>query len=203
MPDVLGTDRKEALTIIRSLGTEVIFIEKFIANEVPGTVLGTDPAAGEPLGDSVNLTVAPAGSSFYLNTFSPISGSCSGGSFRLNGKEFPQSLACNSSEKGKLHEWDLQRKVDGIEFTLGISDEIKDTGGSVTVEATVDGEVVAEATATFGEPVEMFIPTTDALRLSLRISATKSSDDAYYVPNAILGDARVIGTTDNLDQIKR
>lgn len=203
VPNVLGIDRKEALTAIRSLGAEVTFTEQFLADEVPGTVIKSEPAAGDTLGDSVNLTVVSAGSSFYLNTLSPISGYCSGGSFRLDGTEFPQSLACDSREEGASYEWDLQRKVEAVEFTLGISDEADETGGSVTVTAYVDGETAGEATAKFGEPVKMFIPTNDALRLSLTITGTKPSEDSYYRHSAVLGDARVIGTTDNIDQMER
>lgn len=203
VPNVLGTDRKDALTTMRSLGAEVVFTEQFLADEVPGTVIKSEPVAGEPLGDSVNLTVVSAGSSFYLNTLDPISGYCSSGSFRLDGKEFPQSIECDSREEGVQYEWDLQRRVDAVEFTLGISDEADQTGGSVTVTAYVDGEAAGEATAKFGEPTKMFIPTEDALRLSLTISSVKPSEDSYYRHSAILGDARVIGTTDNIDQMER
>lgn len=199
VPEIIGLDRTEALSKVRELGSEAEMTEVFRAEEKPGTVLEVNPKVGEPMGSRVTMTVAAAGSSIYLSSVDSIDGGCSSTSERLDGKQYPQSMECRTDdEKGYAYEWDLQKRVAAVEMMVGISDSESDTGGSVSVVAFVDGKEVARASATFGKPAKLFVPTEDGLRLRLVATGKAGSDDSYSTPSVVLGDARMIGTSDQL-----
>lgn len=199
VPDVVGKDRNAAISEVRELGSEAEIKEEFRADAKPGTVLAISPKVGEPMGDSVSMTIAAAGSSVYLSTVNSIDNYCSSSAERLNAKEYPQSLVCNTDdEEGYSWEWDLQKRVAAVEMMVGISDSAQETGGSVTVIAYVDGKEVGRASATFGKPAKLSAPTAGGLRLKLVTVGTKASKDAWDTPKVVLGDPRLIGTADDM-----
>ncbi|MDO5747093.1 MAG: PASTA domain-containing protein [Actinomycetaceae bacterium] len=199
VPDVIGKKKTDALTAVREIGAEAIIEEVFDSQAKTGTVLEILPKAGEILPGEVTLKIAASGASVYMSEVSTVSGSCGSGEVRLGGKPFPNSLHCSTSEEGYTIEWDLQKKVSGISATVGIADDERDTGGSVTVTVYADDKQVASTSASFGKSADLKASTEGALRLKILVTGKAADDDSWSTPNIVLGDARFIGTKDNID----
>lgn len=173
VPKVEGMDRTEATEAIRALGGEAVIVEVFDAESDPHTVIGVDPAAGEPLPATVTLRTVDPGSSVFLADLMALESSCSSEDTRLNGTDQPRSLLCSTSEEGEISEWDLGRKVSRIEMTVGVPDDSQETEGAVTVVVLADGEEVARASAAFGEEAALSANVEGSLRLRVVTLATE------------------------------
>lgn len=201
VPNLIGSDRQNAMNQLRELGSEVVFEEQFDVNKQPGTVLATSPKASEVLTDTVTVTIASSGGSIYLSQLKPISKSCSTVDARMNGESFASSLECRGGRDAESYEWDLQRKAEQVELTLGVADDVEDVNSQVHAVVYVDGTKVNEVDASFGKPVPLKIPTKGSLRLRLDLSGNQAPTSSSTV-KAILGDARVVGTLNDINQLE-
>lgn len=174
MPTLTGVDRQEAVATLSDLGVAVTVVFQYDAKATIGTVLNTSPAAGEPLGDTATVTLATTGSSIGLGDLRRLSGDCrSTGQVTLRGTEYPSAVECDAEPEASTTTWALGAKGDLFTATAGIDDDAT-PGTSATVEILADGAVVKTEKVTFGKSVEISVPVTGVIQLSVR--ATSSAE---------------------------
>lgn len=196
-PEVVDKPIADARGILEKLGA-VVRVERVVRpDRQPGRVLGSAPAAGEPLGQTVVLQVSDPGQALSLADLEMIDGDCdemSDGS--VNGHALQSSISCSPySESPSYGVWNLGRKVAALTAVLGVEDTGTAASGRVTIIA--DGDVVLDRTVTFGTDHEVRVPLDGVLRL--RIETTSNSDDG---PTVVIGDAALVSTQKALGQLE-
>lgn len=171
MPALVGADRQEAVATLSDLGVAVTVVFQYDAKATLGTVLSTAPAAGEALGDTATVILSTTGSSIALGDLRRLTGNCrSTGEVTLRGTGYPSAVECNAEPEAAMTTWSLGAKGDLFTATAGIDDDAT-PGTSATVEILADGAVVATTPVTFGKPVEISVPVTGVIQLSVRVSS--------------------------------
>lgn len=196
VPEVVGERYLEAIDAIRALGAEPEVVEAFDFQVPTGSVLSVEPAAGELLPSTVQLTVAQPGSSLYLKNLKAVSGSCSSIEAQLDGQAYKQSLSCGSGtvKSPRIAVWLLNRQVQVISGVIGINDK-DDPDQEVEVNVWGDGELLETYTASYAHPVEVSIPVSGVLRLEVETTSQKSA-------KVVLGDWTLKGTTESIDALE-
>lgn len=202
IPDLKGKNRIEAINTIRAMGGEASIKAVFNAQVAPDTVLDVSPKPGENLPATVTLEIASVGASVYLSELQSINGGCSKGNYGISGTTYANSLECYSNTDGNSIEWDIQKKVAALDATIGINDKSRQTDGSVTVAIYADNKKISEETVAFGSSKKISANLEGALRLKI-VATGKSGSNSYSSPEVVLGDARLIGTQSNIDQLQR
>lgn len=173
MPSLTGADRHEAVAALSNLGVAVTVIFQYDTKATVGTVLSTTPAAGEPLGDTATITLTTPGSSIRLGDLRRLNGDCrTTGQITLRGTDYPSAVRCYAEPEASATTWSLGAKGDLFTAVAGINDDAE-PGTSATIEILADGAVIKNQQVTFGKPVEISLPVTGVIQLSVRVSAPK------------------------------
>jgi hypothetical protein len=171
MPALTGANRQEAVATLSDLGVAVTVVFQYDANATLGTVLNTSPSAGEALGDTATVTLATTGSSIAFGDLRRLTGSCrTTGEVTLRGTDYPSAVECSAEPEPATTTWSLGAKGDLFTATAGVDDD-EAPGASATVEFITDGAVVATSVVTFGKPVEISVPLSGVIQLSVRVSS--------------------------------
>lgn len=187
MPALTGADRQEAVATLSDLGVGVTVVFQYDAKATLGTVLATLPAAGEALGDTATVTLATTGSSIALGDLRRLNGDCRAtGQVTLRGTQYPSAVECYAEPEASTTTWSLAAKGDLFTATVGIDDDAT-PGTSATVEILADGAVVKAEQVTFGKPVEISVPVSGVIQLSVRVSSPAEVE-------VVLASASVAGT---------
>ena len=195
-PELIGTQLSEARRLVESLGAVVHVTRDVDPTVADGTVLSIDPEAGEPLGPVLRVVVADAGDALSLSAlpFAEPTSCRAVDSAMLNGIAVQDSVACRFDDGAAAGEWVLSRRVSALEATIGVSD--RGDVGRAAVRVLGDGKVLAEATAAYGETTQVRVDLREVLRLRIEISAVDGE------PVAVLGDARLLGTSEQLADLE-
>lgn len=189
MPDVVGMSLSQTRSLFPGVKveTELVYDEEKADN----TVIAQDPAAGQPIGGSVKLTVARRPVTVYLADLeSADSDNFSACNSSVDAVAYPKSMCMDEywgGESGTVS-WNLSKGYRKLQATVGRSDDTSNTETKVKVEVSLDQRVVWSETVEFGTPVQMDIDVTDALRL--KIEATALNEERSSL---VLGDIRVLG----------
>ncbi|ORM37144.1 PASTA domain-containing protein [Williamsia sp. 1135] len=198
MPDIANMNGQQLSVELQKLGAQVEIQQRYQAGATAGNVVASTPATGEALPDEVILVVAEPGSSVYLGNLDAVSSGCSTGAVSLNGKDFQNSLSCTAgSREANKYEWVTKRAADQLTATVGIADD-DDADGRAKVDVFADGRLVSSVVAAYGTTVPLNAPISGALRISVVVSEVGGED----TPQAVLGDARVVGSTDAMARIR-
>ena len=213
MPDLVGLTADQAKAKLP--GNVKVDVVKANAphGEKEGTVLSTDPAAGEKISDTVTLTVAGSATSsstsgstktIYLSdiNLSSSSGDASTAKevFDMNGKNYvhgPKVYFSFVSSKW-TGEWNLGRHFNTLNGTLGITDNSEDSSATFTVEFYLDQELVQTETLAFGEFKDVSLDVRDKLRLKVVITRTDKRDRGASVG---FGDFQLQGDSDKVPSL--
>lgn len=154
--------------------------------EAPGTVLSSDPAAGEQFGDEVTLQVASAMKTIYLPDLNSIGYSdISGGPIDLSGKSYAHGMYATvysgHGAKPENAEWNLGRYFDTLSGTIGLTDHSVDANATFTVDFYLDQVLVRTETVKFGEYTDVSLDVKNALRLKIVVTRTDSNSDRATV----------------------
>ena len=207
MPDLVGltTDQAKA----KLPGNVKVDVVKANAphGEKEGTVLSTDPAAGEKISDTVTLTVAGSATS------TPTAGSTKTiyladikatervdtDIFNLNGKNYIHGFMRTFYYADPWStEWNLGRHFNTLNGTIGITDNSKDSDATFTVEFYLDQELVQTETLAFGEFKDISLDVRDKLRLKIVITRTDKRNHAASVG---FGDFQLQGDSDKVPSL--
>lgn len=198
MPAVVGLPRDQAAAAVQKLHGAVQISMVASADQAAGSVLSTDPEAGQPMPIGVTLKIADGGTSVALTSLDALEPvRCRQVSQALlNGTKQGMSLGCNPGfSSGKplqaSVEYAIARAAKYLVFTAGIEDSAKP--GSAEVEVLGDGKPLSKEAVTYGSGRAVRVDVTGVLRL--RIVATTTSSDAVQL---VLGDAKLVGNPDQM-----
>lgn len=201
MPDLVGSDQRDAQNEVEKLGGAAQFETVVDAGHSPGTILSTEPQANEPMPQIVRLSVASGGVARLLTDLSPLENSrCSRTTNVLvNGQTFASALTCTPRDNSPARAtYALSRKAGYLRFTLGVPDRTADTAATAKVTVIVDGTVALSEQAKFGASTAHTVPLTDALRMEIVVDAVGSGTK----PEVALGDIALMGLASDLDQLR-
>ncbi|MFT3662254.1 MAG: PASTA domain-containing protein [Gordonia sp. (in: high G+C Gram-positive bacteria)] len=198
MPDLTGVPHRDARTKLEDLGA-IVAVEQVVDPEVPaGAVLRTVPEKGRTMPRTVTMVVAEAGDALSLSTVSSVSSSncSSSSSSSVNGQTLSNNVTCRpgSSKTGRI-EYAVNRHATLLEAVIG-TDDRQGTGGA-TVTVFADDRPVKTVKVGLGTSEDVKVDLRKALRLRIEVT-TAGGDDS---PTVVLGDARLRGSTQGLDQI--
>ena len=210
MPDLVGMTTEQARAELP--GVKVTVVKANAPNgEKEGTVLSTDPAAGEKISDTVTLTVAGSATSsstsgstktVYLADIKATR-SISTSVFDLNGKSYIHGFTAYSpysNSSAWQTEWNLGKHFNTVSGTIGITDNSKDSNATFTVEFYLDQEVVQTETIAFGEFKDISLNVQDKLRLTIVVTRTdkRSGSDSAAIG---FGDFQLQGDSDKVPSL--
>lgn len=199
MPDLVGMTVTEADRTLSALGVAPEIVE-VVTSQTIGSVLETEPAAGQPIGGPVQISVASEGDAVYLYDLRSVEysranrqqGMVSGG--RSTDKAI---LLSPRGEDQAFADYAIAGRAVVFRATLGTND--RGAPGSLKVTVTGDGRVLGEFTAERGARTEIDVDVTGVTRLVL--AATLTDPQADERPDAVLADAHVVGSTADIDAI--
>ena len=210
MPDLVGLTTEQAKDKLP--GVQVNVVKAAAPNEeAAGTVLSTDPAAGEKISDTVTLTVVGSATSsstsgstktVYLADIKATR-SISTSVFDLNGKSYIHGFTAYSpysNSSAWQTEWNLGKHFNTVSGTIGITDNSKDSNATFTVEFYLDQEVVQTETIAFGEFKDISLNVQDKLRLTIVVTRTdkRSGSDSAAIG---FGDFQLQGDSDKVPSL--
>ena len=196
MPDLVGLTAEQAEDELP--GVQVNVVKTAAPNEeAAGTVLSTDPAAGEKVSDTVTLTVVGSVKTVYLTELNSSSSSFSDGAVDMNGTTYDHGMSVsfsyyNSSQTG---EWDLGRYFNALSGTIGIADDSSQSDATFTVDFYVDQELIQSETLASGEFKDVSFDVQDGLRLKIVITRTDKKNGGA---NVGFGDFQLQGDSDKV-----
>lgn len=198
MPSLKGMPNRDARTRLEDLGA-IVTVQSVVDPAVPaGSVIRTDPAEGQPMPASVIMVVADPGDALSLSTVSSVSSSsCStSSSSSVAGKTLSNNVTCSpGSSKKASAEYAVNRNATTFEATVGTDDKAGTGGATVTIYG--DGRPLKTVKVGLGKSEDIRVDLRNVMRLSLTVTSDGGDDS----PTAVLGDARLRGSTDGLDQI--
>ena len=207
MPDLVGLTADQAKAKLP--GNVKVDVVKANAphGEKEGTVLSTDPAAGEKISDTVTLTVAGSATSsstsgstktVYLSDIKATE-QVNTDVFDLNGKSQVHGFTkIFYSASQWSTEWNLGRHFNTMSGTIGITDNSKDSGATFTVEFYLDQELVQTETLAFGEFKDISLNVQNKLRLKIVITRT---DKGSRTASVGFGDFQLQGDSDKVPSL--
>ena len=212
MPDLVGLTTDQAKAKLPSNVKVDVVKANAPHGEKEGTVLSTDPAAGEKISDKVTLTVAGSATSSstsgstktiyladikateYVNT----------DVFDLNGKSYVHGFTkIFYRTESWSAEWNLGKHFNTVSGTIGITDNSDNSSATFTVEFYLDKELVQTETLAFGEFKDISLNGQDKLRLEIVVTRTDKKSGSASVG---FGDFQLQGDSDkvpNLDDLNK
>lgn len=175
MPDLVGKTQEEAKQALP--GVTVDIAETAAQNgQKLGTVISTDPKAGEslPSTGSVTLTVASNVTTIYLADLKPIKGQFSTEPVDLDGKAYAHGLVTGGFGGPEFTtEWNLGRYFTTLNGTIGLTDKSEAADATFTVEFWVDQKKIDTKEIRFGEFQKDFsLDVSNGLRLKIVVTRT-------------------------------
>lgn len=193
VPDVAGRTRDEVIDELAKLGAEVVEEFSYVPGQSAGTVLSSEPAAGQPLPASVKIVVAESPAVVHLAELSTVDGSCSTDETSIDGGQFDRSVVCRASGDESSVSWVVARAAERLRGVVGVPD----TGlpsTKVRVKIFGDGKELKAVTAKYGDAVDLDVPIDGVLRLTVSVRLTNGEDD-WSSSDVAFGDLRLEGGT--------
>ncbi|WP_330767028.1 PASTA domain-containing protein [Rhodococcus sp. M8-35] len=197
VPAVVGKPVAEARDALETLGA-VVRVVPAIRPEIPrGQVLSIAPAEGAPTPTVVTVTVADPGDALTLATVESVEqSSCSTtDQVSVNGAVVGPSIECSTGSDVAYIEYALARNAVALEALVGTNDR-EGTGGA-EILLLGDGRELARLGTGLGQSHQVRTDLQGVLRL--RIEAHTGQDGE--APAVVLGDARLLGSTEGLNAI--
>lgn len=202
IPDLSGQTEQGATAELASLGARVEVQRRYQPGATTGTVIASSPTPGEPIGDSVVLTIAEPPGSAFLNQLGTIDGSpsCRKAEAVVAGRQYPNSVTCAAGRDGEDYIWLLAGKVDQFQGLIGVADDgAQDAAADVTV--LVDGRQVATGRVSYTSPLAVDVPVQGGTQLQVRLTNPSGGSGRSVSIPVVLGDARVLGSRTLIDEL--
>jgi serine/threonine protein kinase len=200
MPNLVGKKAGEARDALpKSMKVEIV--DQVDEKTPDGTVLGQEPAAGQPVADTAKLFVARPAVTVYLDALVPTAGrwDTSGDSFVVGmaGKQYLHSLGQSfgtsyCATNTYFAEYNLSKGYRRFVTTAGISDNSEDSALKVQLEVFADGRLISNTPVGFNSVVPLDLDLTGALRLKVQLQVTSGSKTCGASTFA-LGEAKLLG----------
>lgn len=202
VPEVAGRKASELITQLRNLGANVQLEYGYDPAVAAGGVLSVTPVPGQALTPDATVTIAESGTAVFLSQLKCPSGCFSQyGELTLDGARYDNGLSddlrfssSDTETEVEHHEYQLGRHADLFIATVGVPDDVSETGGTIRVRLVGDGKELATVTTGYSQPVELKASVTGVLRIDVQTSFTKRPAGDYGSQTVALGDARVVGS---------
>lgn len=207
VPDVSGMARDEAVAAMENLGAVALVRSSYEPGAEPGTILATQPPAGQVLpaqiemvvagtGEALDLTEVPAVDSDNAGTTREVSGS--GQLFATAWQLEPDSPSGDREPEPAFVEFSLGRHVDRLEGTVAFEDAGA-TQGQLRLSVLGDGQQVDAVAVGFGVSQPLSADVRGVLRLRLEVMPVADVDEQ---PTLLLGEPRVVGSAEGVAQLE-
>ena len=197
MPDLVGLTAEQAKDELP--GDVKVDVVKAAApnEEAAGTVLSTDPAAGEKISDTVTLTVVGSTKTVYLTELDSTSSSFSDEAVDMNGKTYDHGMRVSFSyyNSSQMSEWNLGRYFNTLSGTIGITDDSTQSDATFTVDFYIDQELIQSETLRTGEFKDISLDVKGGGRLKIVITRTDKKNGGA---NFGFGDFQLQGDSDKV-----
>lgn len=200
MPNLVGKSVDDAKRAITDLYGIPQLVKVTTAEAPSGVVLSTEPAAGNAMTVEVTVRVSDGGQSLSLMDLSSVASSrCSKGTnLMIDGENQTQGLVCypGVSDRPSYVEYAIGRHATFLDASLGMLDR----GGQSDARVKVigDGKTLSASEVRFGTKTTLHVSVRGVLRLRIEVTGPSASGTA---PQLVLGDVRLVGNPDDLDQI--
>ncbi|MGN6588379.1 MAG: PASTA domain-containing protein [Solirubrobacterales bacterium] len=203
MPELEGKEEAEAKEALSQLGARVSVISRYEAGADEGTVLATDPLAGETIADKAVLEVAAPLSSVFVTQLIPLQASCrTGEEALLAGEEQAEAVIClpEPGANPRSVTYQLGGEAETFEADLGLDD-----GGNaeapVEFRVLVDGRPALTRQLRFGESLPVEVPVLGSFQLQLEATAVGRTAPGSPPLRAVFGEPRLVGSREAIDRI--
>jgi len=194
-PELVGLSLSDVSAALPA-GTTVNSVDKLDEASVDGMVLAQNPKQGEPLGDTVEVTVARQPVTAYLDEMTAISGELQAGPMDVTGKTLPHAMSAGicAYSNPSISSYDLGKHYKRLLATLGQADNSTLTTAVGLVEIFADGRKVFAHNVTFGKILPLDVDVTDVLRLEVKWRGTNCVDNgSSESATLVFGDLRLLG----------
>jgi len=201
MPNLVGKSVNDAKKAITDLYGVPQLVKVTTAESPSGVVISTEPAAGSAMTVEVTVRVSDGGQSLSLLDLSRVASSrCEEGTnLVIDGENQTQGLVCypGVSDRPAYIEYAIGRHATYLDATLGMLDE----GGQSDARVKVigDGKALSTSEVRFGTKTALHVSVRGVLRLRIEVTGPSVSGTS---PRLVLGDVRLVGNPDDLDQIE-
>ncbi|HJP73064.1 MAG TPA: protein kinase [Pseudonocardiaceae bacterium] len=201
-PNLVGQQLAKAQDSLPN-SIKVTTVDTIDASQQDNTVVSQDPAAGQPLNGTMQLTVARQPVTVYLDTLPTLgnnNGSWQDGdSGTVAGKTYTNALlgrldtgGCGGSPQ--YVEYDLGKGYRQLVTSVGIGDSGSDSSVPVNLEIFTDGRQVSTTSISYGQMYPIKVDLSGVLRLRIEwqevLPATNCSDNTDEL---VLGSAALLG----------
>ncbi|WP_328435347.1 PASTA domain-containing protein [Nocardia puris] len=195
VPAVDGRTEAEIRSQLIELGTQPVFVRRYVPDVAPGTVLGIEPAPGQDLTDTVTVTVADSPATAYVSDLRASENGCSTGSYTQAGAKRDNALSCSVNTRPgarpRATMWEFAGAVDELELTFGLPTDTE-PGSSVRVEIFVDGRPSGTVDVAFGSTETLTARISGALQVSMVITPVDGKPESLTVTGTVRGSQDAI-----------
>lgn len=195
---LIGSDERTARTSLEQSGAVVQVVRAVDASVPRGQVLAVDPPAGAVMPTVVTVTVADPGDALSLASVSTVTSSSFStvSSVNVNGGALGSSVELSPSARSSAYgEYSLSRGAVALEAIAGTDD--REGTGSGTITVFGDGRELTSVQVGLGQSTPIRVDLNGVMRLRIEATMTSTNDG----PTAILGDAKLLGSTEGLNLI--
>lgn len=198
MPDLKNMKVQLALSTIARTGVSYEIKEVPNTTVPDGTVLDQSPAAGQPLVPPITITVARTPTLVYLADLKYVSerGVNSDSNVSVNGNTYIHGLTLGSVACGggtASVEYDLSRRYTKLSSVIGQTDRSA-SGVTTRTEISLDGKPVFSKQFGLGQPQQLDLDITGALRLQIVVTNVGASNTCARESVAVgFGDPQLNG----------
>lgn len=203
MPDLGGEPEAEAKEALSTLGARVTVVTQYEPGAAEGSVLETEPPAGETIVDKATVRVAEPLSSVFLTQLSPSDSSCRGGEEALiAGETQTEAIVClpQPGANPRSNTYALGGQIESFRATLGLDDE-GNSEAPVEFRVYVDGDLALSRRVTFGEQFPIEVPLLGGYQLRIEASAIGVTAPGSQDLLAAFGEPRLVGSRSAVDRI--
>jgi hypothetical protein len=203
MPELGGSSEADARAALSELGARIAVVDQYQPGAAEGTVLSTDPPAGEEIADRATLHVAEPLSSVFLTQLTPAASSCrSGEEAVLHGESEEEAIVCQPPPGANPRSvtYALGGEMESFRAKLGLDDE-DDAETPVDFRIYVDGQPVFSRRLEFGDVLPVDVPLLGKLQLRLEASAVGTAAPGASPVGAVFGEPQLVGSRSAVDRI--
>jgi serine/threonine protein kinase len=198
-PNLVGEQLAKAQDSLPN-SIKVTTVDTIDATQQDNTVLSQDPAAGQPLNGTIQLTVARQPVTVYLDTLSTLSsdhGSWqSGDTGTIAAKTYTNSLLGQLGQCGAQQyvEYDLGKAYRQLVASAGIDDSGSSSAVTGTLEIFTDGRQVSTTSISYGQTYPIKVDLSGVLRLRVEWQANVPTNNCVdQNDQLVLGSAALLG----------
>lgn len=203
MPDLEGETEADAKETLSSLGARVSVVDEYQAGAAEGSVIATEPGAGETIVDKAVLHVAEPLSSVYLTQLSPLEANCrTAEEATLAGEQQTEAIICLPEPGAKPRSiiYQLGGEAESFRAEVGL-DDASNAEVPVELRVVVDGDVALHQRLEFGEREAIEVPVLGKFQLRLEATAIGVAPPGATPVRATFGEPRLVGSRSAIDQL--